>query len=70
MLLVFIEQIVEYFLIEHRNSFEIVAASRFKAHNFIDKSIRLMGKPCNVLLPLHLLADVGRIITDLELDRV
>lgn len=70
MLLVLVQQVVEYFLVQEGDPLEVIAAPRLEAHNLIDQTVRFMRKIRDVLLPLHLLSHVCRVITDLELDRV
>lgn len=70
LLLVFIEEIVEYFLVQQGDAFEVVARAWLKADNLVDQAVRLVRQVCDVLLPLHFLLDVGRIVADLKLDGV
>ena len=70
MLLVFVEEVVENFLVEKGDALEVVATARLKAHDLVNKAVRFVGEVGNVLLPLHLLLDVGGVVSDLELDRV
>ena len=50
MLLVFVQQVVEDFLVKKSNAFKIVARARFKTDDLIDQSIRLVRQVRDVLL--------------------
>ena len=70
MLLVLIQEIVEDLLIEESDPLEVVPAAGLEAHDLVDQAVRLMTQTSDVLLPLHLLAHVGGVVADLELDGV
>jgi len=69
-LLVFVKQIVEDFLVEESDAFEIVTRARFKRHDLVDQAIGLVGEVGDVLLSSHFLFDVGGIVADLQHDSV
>ena len=70
MLLVFVEEIIEYFLVQESDALEVIARARLKADYLIDQSVGLVAEIGDVLLPLHFLLDVSRVITDLQFDGV
>ena len=70
MLLILIKQIAENFLVQKGDSLKVVSTSGLEADNFINEPIRLVGEVCDILLPLHLLFDIGRIVTNLEFNGV
>ena len=69
-LLILVEQVVEDLLVQDSDALEVVAGTRLKADDLIDESVALMTEVGDVLLALHLLLDVGRIVTDLKFNRV
>jgi len=70
MLLVFVEEIIEYFLVQESDALEVIARARLKADYLIDQSVGLVAEIGDVLLPLHFLLDVSRVVTDLQFDGV
>jgi len=70
MLLVFVEEIIEYLLVQESDALEVIARARLEADYLIDQSVRLVAKIGDVLLPLHFLLDVSRVVTDLQFDGV
>ena len=65
MLFVFVQQVVEDFLVEESDALEIVSRSGLKAYNLIDQSVGLVAQICDILLSLDFLLYVCRIVTDL-----
>ena len=63
MLLVFVEKVIEDFLVEESNTFKVVSRSWFKTDDFIYKTVGFMRKVSNVLLSLNFLSHIGGIIT-------
>ena len=70
MLFVFVKEIVEDFFVEQCNTLEIVATARLEADDFVDEAVGLMRQVSDILLTLHLLLDVCRVISDLQLNRI
>ena len=70
MLFVLIQQVIEDLLVKKSDALKVIAAARLKAHDLINKAIRLMTQASDVLLSLHLLANIGGVIANLELDSV
>jgi len=70
MLLVFVEEIIEYLLVQESDALEVIARARLKADYLIDQSVGLVAEIGDVLLPLHFLLDVSRVVTDLQFDGV
>ena len=66
MLFVLVEKVVENLLVKQSDSLEVVTGSWLKTDDLIDKSVRLMTKVSDVLLPLNFLFHIGRIVTDLQ----
>jgi hypothetical protein len=70
MLLILIQEVVEDLLIEESDALEVIPAAGLEAHDLVDQAVRLMTQASNVLLSLHLLAHVGGVVSNLELDCV
>ena len=70
MLLILIQEVVEDLLIEESDALEVIPAAGLEAHDLVDQAVRLMTQASNVLLSLHLLAHVGGVVANLELDGV
>ena len=70
MLLILIQQIVENLLVEKSDALKVITASGFEADDFVDESVGFVAQVSNVLLPLHLLLDICRIVTDLQFNCV
>ena len=65
MLLILVQKVVKDLFIKKGDTLKVIARSWLERNDLIDKSVRLMGQICDVLLPLHLLFYISRIVTDL-----
>ena len=70
MLLVLVEEVVEYLLVQQGNAFEVVAGAGFKRDDLVDESVRVVRKVRDVLLTGDFLLNVGGIVSDLQLNGV
>lgn len=69
-LLVFVQQVVEDFLVKKGDALEIVTRARFKTDDLINQSVWLVRQVRDVLLTSNFLLHVSWIIADLKLNRV
>lgn len=65
MLLVLVQQVVENFLVEQCDAFEVIPRPGLEANDLINQAVGLVGEVGDVLLAGNFLFDVGRVIADL-----
>lgn len=70
MLLVLVEQVVEDFLVQESDAFEVVAGPGLEGDDLVDQAVGLVRQVGDVLLASHFLLHVGRVVADLQHDRV